>query len=311
MTTELELRLTPNTPRRPTALTIGVFDGVHLGHQALAGATVDEARQRGWRALALTFWPHPRSVVGRGADVQHLTTLPERRALLRRRGVQGVATLHFTPEVASLRAEEFMRQLKERLDVVSVWVGSDFALGRGREGTASVLGEIGRRTGFTVQTVSPVTLDGTVVSSSAVRTALQTGDLQQANQMLGRAYAFQGEVVPGDRRGRTLGFPTANVALPKQLVVPANGVYVVAARLGCERFFGVANVGTRPSFGTHEENLEVYLLDFSGDLYGRRLRVEFLRRLRAEERFDSVEGLVAQMQRDVAAARAFLAATPV
>ncbi|MHB1132640.1 MAG: bifunctional riboflavin kinase/FAD synthetase [Chloroflexota bacterium] len=306
MTTDLTFKLTPDSPQRPTVLTIGVFDGLHLGHQTLVDATVAEARQRAWRAVAMTFWPHPRSVVGRGGDVQYLCTLPERRALLRRRGLNAVATLHFTREVAGMEAAEFMRQIKSRLDVMSIWVGSDFALGRGREGTPPVLAQIGRSLGIDVQTVPPVTLDGTVVSSSTVRALLQSGELTQANRMLGRAYAFHSIVVPGERRGRTLGFPTANLTLPRQLVVPANGVYVVTAQAGFEEYFGVANIGTRPSFGTHERNLEVHLLDYAGELYGRPLRVAFLKRLRAEEGFSSIEALVAQMNQDVANARAYL-----
>jgi len=289
-------------------LTIGVFDGVHLGHQALISAAVNEARSRGLHSAAMTFSPHPAEVLAKGEPVRYLTSLPERKALIRAVGTDAVVTLHFTREVAALTAEEFMNDIVPDLGVVSLWVGPDFALGRGRQGTVGVLADIGKRMGYTVQTVPPVLLDGVVISSSAIRCLLQEGVVTEANRMLGQPYALEGAVRRGDGRGRLLSFPTANLLLDPKRVVPANGVYVARARIGSQSLPGVANIGTRPSFGDNERNLEVHLLDFSGDLYGHRLRVEFLERLRPERRFKNVDDLVAQMQRDAAAARAFLAA---
>ncbi len=296
----------PSTGASPTStvVTIGVFDGVHIGHRALIGAAVAEAQERGLRSLALTFSPHPREVLAKGEPLQYLSSVQERRALIHGIGADVVATLHFTREVAGLSAEEFMASLAQQTGAVSLWVGPDFALGRGRQGSVPVLREIGKRLGGTVQTVAPVRFDSTVVSSSAIRYLLLEGFITEANAMLGRAYDLEGTVEEGDKRGRVLGFPTANMALMPSRVVPANGVYLVRAHLARQALPGVANLGTRPSFGDHRPNLEVHLLDFAGDLYGRHLRVEFLERLRPEMRFTDVQELVAQMSRDVDAARA-------
>lgn len=291
-------------------LTLGVFDGVHLGHRALISAAVDEARARGVRSAAMTFSSHPAEVLAKGETVPYLSSLPDRKALIRAVGAEAVVTLHFTREVASLTAEEFMVDVSRELGVISLWVGPDFALGRGRQGTVPVLAEIGTRLGYTVQTVPPVVLDQVVISSSSIRGLLQVGMLSEANRMLGRAYALEGTVRRGDGRGRHLGFPTANLRLDPKRVVPANGVYVVRARFGQQSLAGVANVGTRPSFGDNERNLEVHLLDFSGDLYGQQLRVEFRERLRPELRFGRKDELTAQLHCDVASARKFLATRP-
>jgi riboflavin kinase / FMN adenylyltransferase len=291
----------------PTVLTLGVFDGVHLGHRALISAAVAEARARGLRSAAMTFAPHPAEVLAQEAAVQYLSSLPQRKALIRAVGAEIVVTLHFTREVASLTAEEFMADITRELGVVSLWVGPDFALGRGRQGNMSVLAEIGSRMGYSIQTVPAVVLDGAVISSSTIRALLLKGMIREATAMLGRPYTLEGEVRRGDGRGRHLGFPTANLQLDPRRVIPANGVYVVRASPGPTTLAGVANVGTRPSFGVNERNLEVHLLDFAADLYGQHLRVEFLERLRPEMRFGSTDELVAQMHHDAAAARAFLA----
>ncbi len=293
----------------PSTLTIGVFDGVHIGHQHLIGQPVARAKALGVRSTAITFDPHPSEVLGKGEPLQYLTDLAERKALIRAVGIDTVATLHFTPAVASLTADAFMAEIKARLGVVELWVGPDFALGRGRHGTVPVLREIGQKIGFTVHTVEPLVREGVVVSSSIIRRKLAEGEVEAARRFLGRPYALEGYVEHGDHRGRALlGYPTANIPLDPRRVVPADGVYLVIAATPQGRLPAVANVGTRPSFGPGRRGLEVHVLDFAGDLYGQHLRAEFLRRLRPEARFASVDDLRKQIERDTEAARRYFGA---
>lgn len=291
----------------PSVVTIGVFDGVHLGHRQLIGCAVDRAQALGRRPLALTFDPHPREVLGKPGPVGYLTDLDERISLIRRLGVSAVAVLHFSREVAALGAEEFVRELVGRLGMSELWVGPEFALGHRREGTVPVLRTLGSRLGFRVHTVSHVLLDGVAVSSSAIRAHLTRGEVEAASELLGRPYALHGIVQVGEQRGRTLGFPTANLPVDTRRVLPADGVYVVVAETAAGRSEAVASIGVRPTFGVNQRNLEVHLLSEARELYGQSMRVEFLTRLRPERRFESVEALVAQMREDVAAARRYFA----
>jgi len=307
LTDSIRLTIDPpiHMPGSPSVVTIGVFDGVHLGHRALIGQAVERARALGVRSVAITFSPHPREVLARGEPVQYLTDIDERRALIHALGVDVVATLHFNLAVAGLSADAFLAEIEAQLGLVELWVGPDFALGHHRHGTVPVLQEIGRQMGFAVHTVPPVVLDGVVVSSSNIRRMLLEGDVAGAAVFLGRPYTLEGTVEPGARRGRQLGFPTANIPLSATRVVPANGIYVVRALTAQGLLPAVANVGIRPTFGQNEPNLEVHILDFEGDLYGQHLRVAFLRRLRSERRFASIADLQAQIQADVYQARAY------
>mgnify|MGYP005849519337 CR=1 FL=1 len=291
---------------RPSTVTIGVFDGVHLGHRHLISHAVRRAQLQGIRSVAITFDPHPRAVLAKGEPVQYLTDLAERSRLIREVGIDVVATLKFTPVVAGLTAEAFMEEVKARLGLIELWVGPDFALGRARHGTVPVLRAIGAQMGFTVNTVEPLVLEGVVVSSSTIRKMLSQGDVEAAARLLGRPYALEGVVRHGDHRGRLLGFPTANLDLDPSRVTPEDGVYVAVARLPNGTLPAVANIGVRPSFGPGNRGLEVHVLDFSGDLYGQHIRVEFLHRLRPEVRFASVVDLQAQIRRDAEAAREYV-----
>ena len=298
------------TSSRPTVATIGVFDGVHIGHQRLIAETVHRARERNAAALAVVFHPRPAEVLRPELPPEYLTPLDERLRLIGDLGCDLVARLRFDRDVAALHAEDFTAVLVERYRLVELCVGPDFALGRGRAGTVPVLRVLGERRGFTVTTVEPVVLGGQVVSSTAIRRLLAAGEVREAATLLGRRFALRGEVVHGFERGRAIGLPTANVALAQKLAVPANGVYAVRCRIdggsGGTALAGVANIGHRPTFDGGARTLEVHLLDFAGDLYGTSLRVEFVERLRAEERFPNLEAFLAQVQRDIARAREVL-----
>lgn len=286
-----------------SAVALGVFDGIHLGHRAILATAVGEARRHGLVALACTFEPHPIEVLQPARAPLPLTTLEDRLALIAETGIDATVIVAFTLEVAALEPETFVRDvLVGALKARDVVVGFNHRFGRGARGDAPLLEALGPRLGFRAHVVAPLLVDGIPVSSSEVRQALQAGDLERAARLLGRPYSVEGEVVRGAGRGRTLGFPTANVKTHRPLPLPA-GVYACRAFLGPDRYPAVINVGVRPTFGETELLVEAHLLDFSGDLYGRRLRLAFLRRLREERKFPDVEALRRQIALDVAAAR--------
>jgi riboflavin kinase/FMN adenylyltransferase len=312
--------VTASPPRldRPVALTIGVFDGVHRGHQTLIRQMVEDARSRGLAAACVTFDPDPDLVVHPEQGHVALSSLADRMAALRALGVDHVEVIEFTPAVAAQTAEEFMAALGARLDVRSLWVGADFALGRERTGNVPALEAIGRTAGFEVRPVELACDSGRPISATRIRSLLAAGDVGAAAELLGRPYCIAGPVVTGMQRGRLLGFPTANGVPPPARVLPADGVYFVAVRVGerpaasgdpgasppapAYRGFGVVNLGARPTFDETERLLETHLLGFTGDLYGAHLEVCFLQRLRGVQRFAGVDELRAQIERDVAQA---------
>jgi riboflavin kinase/FMN adenylyltransferase len=299
------IRGLPSAPpdRRPSAVALGVFDGVHLGHRAILGAAVAHARASGAPAIACTFDPHPLEVLQPGRAPLPITTLDERLALIAQCGIDGAVVLSFTAELAAVEPEAFVKDVVVgRLAASQVVVGFNHRFGRGARGDAALLRELGGRLGFRVDVVEPLTVDGVEVSSTAIRAALGRGDLDGAARMLGRPYTLPGKVVPGAGRGRTLGFPTANVA-PDRPVLLATGVYAAVAEVGAERRRAVVNIGVRPTFGEDTLAVEAYLLDFSGDLYGQPIRLTFVSRVREERRFPSVDALRAQIEADVATAR--------
>lgn len=302
----------PGAFGRP-AVTVGVFDGVHLGHAALLQRLVASARAGGVPPVVVTFWPHPRAVLGGGAPPL-ICTLAHRVALLRRQGAAGVVILPFDAEVASWSPEDFARRvLHERLGASRVVVGADHRFGRGRQGDVALLGHLGERLGFVAEPVPLLETGGLKASSTAVRDALGRGDLALAARLLGRPASVLGRVVRGDQRGRALGFPTANLDLGAALR-PPRGVYAVRARLVVDHEDGpwlpaVANVGRRPTVAADGQDLvEVHLLEGGRDLYGLDLEVELVLRLRDERRFDGLDALRDQIGRDVARAREALGA---
>ena len=292
-------------------LTLGNFDGVHVGHQAILRRAVEQARARGARAVALTFEPHPIAVLAPDRAPPIVQPLHDRLAMLRALGLDVCVVQRFTRAFAGLTPEEFVDDFVRRhLELVHVVVGYNVRFGRNRAGTVDTLRALGARLGFGVDVVGPVEADGQHVSSSLVREVVQSGDVRQARRLLGRPYALRGRVVVGDRRGRTLGFPTANLHPRPRLLLPPDGVYAVSAAIDGRHVPGVLNIGIRPTFGGARRTVEVHLLDFSGDLYRRWLVVEFVERLRGECAFSGPEALKAAIAADVARARHVLAAEP-
>jgi len=292
-----------------TVATIGNFDGVHLGHRIILGRVRQRARELQGQAVAITFNPHPVKVLRPEVNLPLLNTQDQKLRLLSESGLDAVVVLPFTREFAALPAREFVkRYFCDRLRIREVVVGHDYCFGRGREGNIDLLKEMGETHGFTVQVVWAVEVDGAVVSSSLIRALLRLGKVTEAGRLLGRAYGVAGRVVQGKGRGaKLLGVPTANLLTANELL-PASGIYAVRVRRGAATLAGVANIGTCPTFDNTELSLEVHLMEFSGDLYGETLEVQFVHRLREEQRFPSVEALAAQIHADIAAARLALAA---
>ena len=291
-----------------TVATIGNFDGVHLGHQAILTRVCQRAQELGGQAVAITFNPHPVKVLRPEVKLPLLTTSDQKLQLMADSGLDAVIVLPFTREFAALPAREFVgRYFCERLKAREVVVGHDYCFGRGREGNIDLLKEMGETHGFTVQVVWAVEVDGAVVSSSLIRALLRLGKVSEANRLLGHPYGVAGQVIQGKGRGaKLLGVPTANIRSANELL-PASGIYAVWVRRGTATLPGVANIGTCPTFDNEELSLEVHLLEFSGDLYGESLEVQFVARLREEQRFPSLETLAAQIRADIAAARRALA----
>ncbi|MCL7451652.1 MAG: bifunctional riboflavin kinase/FAD synthetase [Anaerolineae bacterium] len=292
--------------RQETILTIGAFDGVHRGHQALIARVVNRARATNRLAGLLTFHPHPAVVLAPKRAPRYLTTPGEKVALLEGLGMDLVVLMRFDRELAATSAHDFMAQISTRLRLSELWIGADFALGRNREGDVPRLRLLGDQFGYAVYVVEPVVDDGAPISSSRIRALLLEGDVEEATELLGRYPRVSGQVVGGAARGRNLGFPTANLEVRPERAVPANGVYAVYAVLGRERYPAVANVGVRPSFDNGERTVETHIFDFDRDIYGCDLVVEFVARLRNERRFEDIGDLIAQIGKDMEAARAIL-----
>jgi riboflavin kinase/FMN adenylyltransferase len=292
--------------RQETVLTIGAFDGVHRGHQALIARVISRARASNRLAGLITFHPHPAMVLAPERAPRYLTTPGEKVALLEGLGLDLVVLLPFDRELAATSARDFMEQIATRLRLSELWIGADFALGRNREGDVPRLRLLGEELGYAVYVFRPVVDDGAPISSSRIRALLREGDVAQATQLLGRYPRISGQVVAGAARGRGLGIPTANLEVRPERAVPANGVYAVYAVLGRQRYPGVANVGVRPSFDNGERTIETHVFDFDRDIYGCDLVVEFVARLRNERRFADIDDLIAQIEKDMSMARTLL-----
>lgn len=297
-----------NTPPSHSVVAVGVFDGVHLGHQRLLHELLELSSALHGMPTVVTFANHPDQLL-HGQAPPPLTSVPLRLRLLRRAGVARLVLLQFEPRLQNMTARDFAAQLLVgRLRARGLVLGYDSALGKDREGTPQRFRELGRELGFEVRTGSPFLVDGQPVSSTAIRAAIARGDLAQAHRYLGRFPGAIGTVVHGDARGRKLGFPTANI-VPQPGVLPPHGVYAVEAILDGAVFPAVANLGTRPTFAggaADTTHLEVHLLDFRGDLYGRELEVTFCQQLRPERRFADAGALQAQIRADICGARAAL-----
>ena len=294
------------SPNQETMLTIGVFDGVHLGHQHLIEKLKEQAAEKGLLSGVVTFQRHPQQVLAPQTQLTFLSSLEERLNLIRNLGIEFIAALPFTLELAELGARQFISSIKEHLKMRGLVIGPDFALGREREGNAAALNALGQELGFTVTSVPYLMIEGHVVSSTLIREALSRGDMKGVARLLGRNFSLSGMVVTGDDRGKALGFPTANIVPESNRALPCDGVYVTWARVDDEIYKSATNIGGSPTFGGKERAVEVHLIDFSGDLYGRQLTIQFVERVRGEIRFTTPEELKRQIDRDVQQARAIL-----
>jgi len=291
---------------RGAAVALGVFDGIHRGHRAILGTAVTRARTDALEAVACTFDRHPLETLEPGRAPLPIATLDERLALIAATGIDATVVLEFDRALASMEPEAFVKDvLLERLHARAIIVGFNHRFGRAARGNTALLADLARPLGFQTHVVPPLAIDGVTVSSSEVRSALGRGDVEQAARFLGRPYDVPGSVVRGAERGRALGFPTANLA-PDRPVLVSPGVYACRLDAGQGERGAVTNVGVRPTFGESTVAVETHVLDFAGDLYGRRVRVIFIARLRDERRFPSVDALREQIARDVQAARARL-----
>jgi len=293
---------------QPSIVTIGVFDGVHQGHAHLIGQLVDQAHTSGRLAVVLTFFPHP-DIVLRGLKGRYyLTTAEQRAEQLLKLGVDCVVTHPFNEATRFIRAADFVDQLIARLRLDSLWVGADFALGYQREGNVDYLRGQGAEKGFSLHVIDLIQTgkDHETISSTLIRELLEAGEVEKANHLLGRGYAVCGEIVHGEKRGRSIGFPTANVAVWEEQVIPGNGVYAGWATLGDERFMAVTNIGIRPTFSGQDVTVEAHLLDFNREIYGQNLTVTFETRLRSEKKFNGIQELISQIGIDTEEGRKYL-----
>jgi len=303
---QVEQELQRFAPQRDTVLTVGVFDGVHLGHQRLIEYLKRQALPHDFLAGVVTFRSHPRLVLSPGTSLHFLTSLDERIRLLKELGIELVVPLTFDRELAGVSAGEFMRLLQRHLRMRGLVIGPDFALGRGREGDANALHKIGKENGFWVEVVSPGMANGETISSTAIRQALSRGDIAKANRLLGRPFSLIGRVVHGDERGKQLGYPTANLAVNPEQAIPGDGVYATRTRIGSNAYPSVTNIGKRPTFGKGERTVEVYLIGFNRAVYDEEIKVEVIEKLRSEKHFPTADALIEQIGRDVQAAVSIL-----
>lgn len=299
-------------PFHQAVITIGNFDGVHLGHQTLFRKVKERARAVGGQSVVITFDPHPIKLMRPDKQLPMLTTTAQKIKLLADLEVDVIIVHPFSPEFGAMPAREFVQYyLVQRLGAQEVVIGHDYRFGRNREGNIALLQTLGAEFGFPVHVVDAIQIDNTVVSSTLIRNLVRDGQVSAAQDFLGRSYEVTGAVIRGHGRGaRLLGFPTANLAVDNGLLVPAAGIYAVRAELRGQIFPAVANIGTCPTFNNQELSLEVFLMDFDQDIYGARLAVQFVQRLRDERRFADVPALVTQIKRDVAAARQIIGPAP-
>ncbi len=283
--------------------TLGNFDGIHLGHQALIRSAVEDAKRSGGPSVVLTFEPHPLKVLAPNRAPKLILAHKDKMRLFQSFGVDIVVIQNFDASFAQVEAEDFVRTcLVEGLKIKKIWVGQDLRFGRGRKGTVEDLIRWGVAYGFEVETVEPVMVEGERVSSSRIRHLVEQGRVDEAMPLLGRYHFISGKVVGGHRRGREIGFPTANISSRNE-VLPLDGIYATLLEVGDKPLLSVSNIGVNPTFGAGPRTVESFILDFDGSIYGEAVRLSFVKRIRAEKKFDSVEQLVTQMRGDVTAAQ--------
>jgi riboflavin kinase/FMN adenylyltransferase len=302
----IEQELANMNPQGEILLTIGVFDGVHAGHRYLLQRLRQRAKERNLLSGVVTFNPHPQSVLHPHEQLPWLSSLDDRVATLRQLGLSIVVVLTFAPKLAQLGARDFMSLLKTYLKMQGIVVGPDFTLGRAGEGDINLLRTLGDEMKFSVEVIPPYTIDGEIVSSTLIRQALIHGDMSRVEKLMGRRFYLTGKVITSDKRGRLLGFPTANLDMKPEQASPDNGIYATITQVDGKRFPSATNIGTRPTFGEGKRLVETHLLNYQGNLYGKEIRVEFVQKLRDEERFASSQELETQIKEDVRKVEALL-----
>ena len=302
----VEEELAGLTPQKGMLLTIGVFDGVHLGHKYLLSELVEQARLKNLISGVVTFKQHPQRLLKPQSSLPFLTNLPQKIKLLKDEGVEAIITLSFTLELAQTGAHQFVSLLQKYLRMCGLVLGPDFTLGRNKEGNVAVLRALGQSMNFSLTVVPEITINGEVVSSTAIRNTLSRGNMRKVHDMLGRYFSLEGRVISGTGRGVELGFPTANLDIDPERALPADGIYATWTYIEKQCYQSVTNIGKRPTFRESEQTVEVYILNFQGNLYRHELKIDIIERLRREQRFDTIEELKKQIEEDIKQARAIL-----
>ncbi len=302
----VEEELAKYASERETVITVGVFDGVHLGHKQLISELLKQAGRKGMLSGIVTFRQHPEDLFNSKTKLPFLTDIKTRARLLRDEGIDTIVLLSFTSELSRLDFRSFIGLLVKYLKMRGIVIGSDFALGKSREGDAAALKRLGDEMGFAVTVVPPLEINGEVVSSTSIRKAMAEGDMEKVYRLTGRYFSLHGKVVTGAGRGEGLGFPTANLGVNSGQALPPDGVYAGLAHINGEIYQAMTNVGKDPTFGGTERTIESYLLDYRGDLYGHELSVDFVAKLRNEKKFASAEELKKQVAEDIKHGRTIL-----
>jgi len=286
------------SPSKETVVTIGVFDGVHQGHRHLLRQVVEAAGDQ-YLPTVVTFSNRPITVLRPGTEPSYLTTLDQRVELIKQQGIELVVCLEFNLEMAEVTAADFAKLLSESLNMKGLILGPDSALGKGRQGDLAFMKEQGEQLGFWAKTVETLEIEGQPVKSRRIREAVASGNITICPELLGRNHDLSGVVVVGDQRGRTLGFPTANIEVDSQLLLPGDGIYATWAIIDGKRHQSATSIGIRPTFGLTQRLVEVFIMDFSGDIYGKTVGVEFIKKVRDQEKFDGLDELIKQINQDV------------
>jgi riboflavin kinase/FMN adenylyltransferase len=307
----VEEELAKFSPEKDTIVTIGVFDGVHLGHKELISELLKQAGEKNLFSAVVTFRQHPEYMLLSKTKLPYLTDIKTRITLLKNEGIDIIVPLSFTKELAGLDARRFIGLLQEHLRMRGMVIGSDFALGKAREGDKDNLRKLGKELGFSVTVVPPLEINGEVVSSTTIRKAMAEGNMEKVRKLTGRYFSLHGKVVTGAGRGEGLGFPTANLNVNSGQALPPDGVYAGLAHINGEIYQTMTNIGKDPTFGGNERTVEAYLLDYHGDLYGYELTVDFVAKLRNEKKFASADDLKKQVAEDVRQGKSILESTGV
>lgn len=294
---------------KPTVVTIGTFDGLHVGHKAIIKRLIQTAKDDDLESVVLTFFPHPRLVLQQHSDLKLINTIEERKALLEQSGVDSLVIHPFTREFSRLTADEYVHDILVRdLKVKKLIIGYDHRFGRNRNSDIQDLRRFGKELGFEIEEISAKEIDDVAISSTKIRKALERGDVETAKECLGYPFMITGEIISGKAIGRTINYPTANLHLKESYkMVPQNGVYVVQAQIDKKKVFGITSIGTNPTVGGSEKTIETHFLDFEGDLYGKQITIEFLKFIRPELTFESLERLKEEIQKDEIVAKQYIA----